>query len=188
MRYIFTILSFLRVLQVAAQSNSTSILKDKFSDSSGELVIYAQVRIDSLNLRTASDLDGNYTLKDVPLGTHRLTAQMFGFQKVKKTAVQEIGLIDFTLQEKVQSLDAVVISMGSEKEKKENSEEAVRVTEPKEVKLQSADFGEVIAKTEGINVQQEGGLGSNTLDGLLDDQIRFFMTAYCSISFAMHSV
>lgn len=70
-----------------------------------------------------------------------------------------------------------MISAESAKGRKENSAEAVDVIETKEVKLQSADLREVMAKTEGISVQRAGGLGSNTrfaLNGLSNDQLRFF--------------
>lgn len=58
------------------------------------------------------------------------------------------------------------------------SAEAVQVVDTTRAQQQSADLGEVLARVQGIGVRREGGLGSNvrfTLNGLTDDQVRFFM-------------
>src|SRR5262249_46315399 len=54
----------------------------------------------------------------------------------------------------------------------------VHVVETETARRQSADLGEVLARTQGVGVQRSGGLGSETrfsLNGLTDDQIRFFL-------------
>lgn len=63
-------------------------------------------------------------------------------------------------------------------ERLRQSAQAVKIIETKETKRQAADMGEVLARTEGVSVQRSGGLGSSTrlsLNGLTDDQIRFFL-------------
>lgn len=60
----------------------------------------------------------------------------------------------------------------------EESAQAVTVVETKEAKKQSADMGEVLRRTQGVAIRRSGGLGSSTrfsLNGLYDDQIRFFV-------------
>ncbi|MBX2810777.1 MAG: TonB-dependent receptor [Myxococcales bacterium] len=59
-----------------------------------------------------------------------------------------------------------------------NSSRAIQIVPLEEVHLESADLGEVLARTQGISVQRTGGLGSDaqiTLNGLTRDQIRFFI-------------
>lgn len=58
------------------------------------------------------------------------------------------------------------------------SAEAVQVLETQEAKRHTQDLGEVLARTQGVGVQRSSGLGSDTrvsLNGLIDDQIRFFL-------------
>lgn len=58
------------------------------------------------------------------------------------------------------------------------SAQAVHVVETERAKRQAADLGELLARTQGIGVRRGGGLGSGTrfsLNGLTDDQIRFFL-------------
>jgi len=175
-----------------AQSRQTYSIQGRVLNQYGESLPFASVVIDSLNKGASANMDGNYTLKNVPPGTHRISIQMIGFQKQEKTiTVKDESLtgIDFTLKEKVQSLREVTISVESEKQKLENSAKAVDVIETKEIKLQSADMGEVIAQNQGVNVRRSGGLGSGTrfsLNGLTDDQVRFFLDGI-PLSFAGYS-
>ncbi|WP_394842168.1 TonB-dependent siderophore myxochelin receptor MxcH [Pendulispora brunnea] len=58
------------------------------------------------------------------------------------------------------------------------SAQAVKVIELEQAQRESADLGEVLARSGGISVRRGGGLGSGTrlsLNGLTDDQIRFLV-------------
>lgn len=60
----------------------------------------------------------------------------------------------------------------------EQSAEAVSVIETRSASRESADLGEVLARTRGVAVRRDGGLGSDarfSLNGLDGDQIRFFL-------------
>lgn len=63
-------------------------------------------------------------------------------------------------------------------EEKRQSAQAVKIVEIREARSQSADLGQVLARQEGVEVRRTGGLGSTArfaLNGLADDQIRFFL-------------
>lgn len=75
-------------------------------------------------------------------------------------------------------VDVQVHGRLSDAEKLQQSPEAVNVVETKHAKLQTVDLGEVLARTQGVVVRRDGGLGSSarfSLNGLYDDQIRFFL-------------
>ncbi|MEN0062351.1 MAG: TonB-dependent receptor [Myxococcota bacterium] len=58
------------------------------------------------------------------------------------------------------------------------SAEAVTVVRTDKAQTQSADLGEVLARTQGVVVRRSGGLGSDvrfSLNGLTGDQVRFFV-------------
>lgn len=66
----------------------------------------------------------------------------------------------------------------NEAERLRNSAEAVTVIETREAKKETADLGEVLARTQGLGVRRLGGLGSSaniSLNGLQGDQIRYFV-------------
>lgn len=77
-----------------------------------------------------------------------------------------------------EAVDVQVVGKLSEVERLQQSAEAVNVIDTKRAKQQSADMGEVLARTQGVAVRRDGGLGSTArfaLNGLYDDQIRFFL-------------
>lgn len=66
----------------------------------------------------------------------------------------------------------------SESQRLQQSAEAVKVIDTRRAQQQSADLGEVLARSQGIAVRRSGGLGSDarlSLNGLYDDQIRVFL-------------
>jgi TonB family protein len=72
----------------------------------------------------------------------------------------------------------VTVRGTSEAERRRQSAEAVTVIETEQARRESADMGEVLARTQGVGVRRTGGLGSGTrfsLNGLTDDQVRFFL-------------
>lgn len=72
----------------------------------------------------------------------------------------------------------VTVRGPSEAERHRQSAEAVTVVEMDRVKRETSDMGEVLARTQGVGVRREGGLGSATrfsLNGLAGDQVRFFL-------------
>ncbi|UQA63135.1 TonB-dependent siderophore myxochelin receptor MxcH [Polyangium aurulentum] len=72
----------------------------------------------------------------------------------------------------------VMVRGPSEADRLRRSAQAVHVLETEQAQRQTADLGEVLARSEGVGVRRGGGLGSNarlSLNGLTGEQIRFFL-------------
>jgi len=72
----------------------------------------------------------------------------------------------------------VTVQGAPEVERLRQSARAVHVVETEAAQKRTADLGEVLARTQGVGLRRAGGLGSSTrfsLNGLTDDQIRFFL-------------
>lgn len=72
----------------------------------------------------------------------------------------------------------IVVQGQSAADRLRESARAVHVVELDEAKRQSSDLGEVLARSPGVAVRREGGLGSESqlsLYGLSDDQVRVFL-------------
>ncbi len=72
----------------------------------------------------------------------------------------------------------IVVVGQSEADRLRESAQAVTVVEITTQKRQSADLGEVLARTQGVGVRRAGGLGSESrfsLNGLDGEQVRFFL-------------
>ncbi|AKF08629.1 TonB-dependent receptor domain-containing protein [Sandaracinus amylolyticus] len=74
--------------------------------------------------------------------------------------------------------DDVVVSATSEADELAQSADSVRIVAIDEVRAQSADMGEVLARSEGVSVRRSGGLGSTArlcIHGICDSGIRYFL-------------
>lgn len=63
-------------------------------------------------------------------------------------------------------------------ERLRRSSDAVTVVDTKKAREQTNDLGEVLARTQGVTLRRDGGLGSTArfaLNGMTDDQVRFFL-------------
>jgi vitamin B12 transporter len=72
----------------------------------------------------------------------------------------------------------VTVQGSTAAQRRRRSAEAVKVLELDKARRESADMGEVLARTQGVSVRRQGGIGSTTrfsLAGLTDEQIRFFI-------------
>lgn len=78
----------------------------------------------------------------------------------------------------LRSAERVEIVDKSDAQKQRESARAITVIETRQARERSADLGEVLSRTEGVQVRRSGGLGSDarfSLNGLYDEQIRFFL-------------
>ncbi|MEL6974453.1 MAG: TonB-dependent receptor plug domain-containing protein [Bacteroidota bacterium] len=154
-------------------------IKGRLAGENTGALAYANVFIKELGLGAVSDDNGYFHLQNVPLGTHTLTVKILGFVEQERTLDLSGNLngIDFLLKEETRNLDEVVVKGKSNAQKLQESAQSVTVVKTETVKLQTADLGEVMAKTEGVSVQRGGGLGSGirfSINGLSGDQVRFF--------------
>ncbi|MEM8506878.1 MAG: carboxypeptidase-like regulatory domain-containing protein [Bacteroidota bacterium] len=173
------VLMSLFIMQSVA-SQKSYIIKGKITNESDQSLPFVTVFVEGLGIGTVSDETGNYLLKSVPEGTHTLSVSLLGYQSIRQTVNVTRGNlynVNFKLAEATQKLDEVVVQGKSNAQKLKESAQAVTVVRTETVKLQTADLGDIMAKTEGVSVQRAGGLGSNirfSLNGLSGDQIRFF--------------
>jgi vitamin B12 transporter len=75
-------------------------------------------------------------------------------------------------------MEVRVVGKRRRAENLQQSAEAVNVVSTRKARRETADLGEVLARTQGVAVRRSGGLGSDarfSLNGLYDDQIRFFL-------------
>ncbi len=192
-------MTFLYIIPGKAQDRPY-VLNGKVNDVQGNPLAFAIVGIDSLQLTTTTDSSGKYQLIDVPAGAHLVTVFSPGFMRGEERIVageKSVIVLHFTLKEEaeVQELNEITIVGESEKEKLKNSAKAVDVIDTKEARLQSSDMGDLLAGTQGVSVRRSGGLGTSSrfsLNGLTDDQIRFFLDGipleFCGYTFGLSNV
>ena len=166
-----------------AQAQITSVeysITGRITDKEGKAIPFATVQILNFTKGATADADGVFVIEDVAKGEYNLLVKSLGYLAKSidiKLDKKPLFKIDIILEEDARELDGVIVTAMSEKETLELSAQAVDVIETREVKLRTADLGEVLAQTQGVSIQRSGGLGSDSrlsLNGLSGDKIRFF--------------
>ncbi|MEQ6118100.1 TonB-dependent receptor [Reichenbachiella sp. MALMAid0571] len=169
-----------RLAGFEALTQPTSSLIGKVRDSQGEPIPGITVVLKETRQGAITDGQGKFSIPDIKAATYTIEVSGVSFEKQVFTLTFKEGdklTRSIILKENTTEMDEVVVTAESEGRALKLSAKSVQVIETREVKLQSADLGEVMAKSEGISVQRAGGLGSNTrfaLNGLSGDKVRFF--------------
>lgn len=131
-------------------------------------------------LQTRTDAAGRFRFEGLRHGGYRILAgsAAIGHAEAQVT-VEPGGTTEPTLAllHAEEALEVTVVGR-TEAEKLRESARAVHVIETEKDKRRTADLGEVLARTHGVAVRRDGGLGSDArfaLNGLEGDQIRFFL-------------
>lgn len=95
-------------------AGSTGKVSGRVTDgTTGEGLPFANVFIDGTSIGAASDIDGYYTLLNVPPGLHNITASIVGYQKQTTTEVRVnvdfTTNLDFELSSGSIEMDAVIV-------------------------------------------------------------------------------
>lgn len=91
-----------------AQANSSRIVTGKVTDASGEALIGLTVKVAGTSAATATDIDGNYSIK-VPASGSELEFSYIGYQTVKQP-ISGKDKIDIVMRDNTKLLDEVVVT------------------------------------------------------------------------------
>lgn len=181
----FTIKSFYLLLvllvfpiSVIAQKES---LSGKISFKDGNPVAYAVVSIDEGNIYAETNDNGEFELKGMAFGKYTVEVKSIEITDFKTTLDFTTSKRKFAItvdKSKAYDLDEMVISVKTEKRELETKGFAVNVIEMKEASLMSLQTNELLDRTAGVKIRQDGGLGSRinyNLNGLSGNAIRIFI-------------
>jgi len=159
-KILLTVLLFLICNAANAQM---ARLSGKVSDEHSNPVEGATVRIKELNRSSITDAAGRYELKSIGAGSYTLLIS--SLETEPKSMNLKVERSDLVLNVSVKAsgareLNQVSIEGKTEKKKIETSGFAVNVIEPKEASLRSIQTNELLDRSVGVRVRQNGGLGS----------------------------
>ena len=167
-----------------------------FSD--GTPVSFANVFIPAIQKHALSTEEGRYEITGVPYGTHQVEISSIEIEKGRYTVKVDGAAVtgNFVLKQADASmLKEVVVEGKTEKREIETSGFAVNVIETKAAALQSVQTNDLLNRTAGVRVRQNGGLGSAVnynLNGMSGNSVRIFIdglpiSTYGS-SFSLNSI
>ena len=91
----------------------TGTISGRVLTDGGQPLPAAQVSIAALNIGVLGQQNGNFTIQNVPVGTHQLTAQRLGYRSATQDVTVTAGgttTLNFTLSEEALQLDALVVT------------------------------------------------------------------------------
>lgn len=175
----------------------TATIKGKVTDEKGGVVSHVIIRLPQADLMAISDEKGAFELKRVPFGECEIVASSLEIEgrQIKLQVSKSHHDLDVTVKRAVHDLDEVRVVQKTEKREIETRGFAVNVIEVGEIATRNFQTNELLDRTAGIRVRQNGGLGSQVnynLNGMSGGSVRVFidgipMSTYGS-SFSLNSI
>ena len=142
--------------------------------SEGTLLEFASVGLRNTTIGTSTDLNGHYSLQNIPYGKYEVLVSIIGFQPVsKKLEVNSESIrLDFELKESATALEEVVVSGTMQEISKLESAVPVEVYSPQFFKANpTPSIFESLQNVNGVrpqlncNVCNTGDIHINGLEG-----------------------
>lgn len=175
----FIFIFFLAVFGFSdALAQELAILSGKITSSDGHPVAQASLAIEGTSYGTYSNDNGSYRL-ELPEGTYTVVASFIGYESQKKS-VRLTGkkTVDFILKEETVALKDVEVYAKSKSQKLREGAFAVNALDVKPVVNSLSNLNELVNRTSGVKVRQEGGVGSDydlSINGMSGNSVRYFI-------------
>ncbi|KAA0992849.1 TonB-dependent receptor [Dyadobacter aurulentus] len=130
---------------------------------------------------TTTDADGLYKLSDVKTGNYTIEISGVGFTTITQTVSVKRGkplTLDFTMQESETDLNEVQVVGKTQTQEIRELAFAVNAIETKQFANTTADLNQVLNRSAGVRIREQGGLGSNfnfSINGLSGKAVKYFI-------------
>ena len=102
------------MLSLDSLAQQQGIIRGKVISEAGAPMPFVNVGIRKLSLGGTTDAEGNFSIRNIPMGEHLMTASFVGYEPISQsvgiTPQAPIGVLDFVLKESPESLGEVVVS------------------------------------------------------------------------------
>jgi outer membrane receptor protein involved in Fe transport len=196
---LFNSIRLIALLLIIVSSNKflaqdTGNINGKITDQQNQPVAFANVLIIGTTIGAASDVEGNYTISNVPAGTHDLRASAVGYRAVVVSITVTAGgtlTQNFTLVADILNLEGVVVTGTITPRTKLESTVAISTLSAKEIEQASPrSTTEVLRYVPGFTrVESSGGeVNQNiTMRGILGVEYVMFMENELPVFPTMHT-
>lgn len=170
----------LACFNLKAQKKSHT-LSGQVVDESGEGVPFATISIPETNRGTAADINGEFSLTGLPATSLVVKVESVGYQDRMIQFTRE--MLNKTnhriiLKKSEIQMEQVVVSGKSEAFKTREKAYSVAALDARKFKSSNIDVGNMLRRVSGVNIREEGGLGSDfkfSINGLSGKRVKFFI-------------
>ncbi|MTG98021.1 TonB-dependent receptor plug domain-containing protein [Myroides sp. BIT-d1] len=174
----FAVISVLFHLNLHAQTAVGSI-KGVVLDENSLPAIGATVMIDKTTTGTATNEQGEFVLQS-NLGSTTITVNYIGYKPYSKTIAVKEGTqsLRIKLEQDLAVLNDVVITAKSKVTSLKEEAFTVNAIDMKQLANSTMDLNQILNKTSGIKIRQQGGVGSDynfSINGMSGKAVKFFI-------------
>lgn len=183
MKYLYLISFFFLSCYASAQTSAAlpvATVKGKIHFEGGDGVEHVTVRLRNSKTATMSDAKGSFELSNVPYGPQEILITSVEIQPrtVKLHVSKSSHHLAVLVNKAILDLSEVQVTHRTEKKEIETQGFAVNVIETKDVATRNFQTNEMLDRTVGVRVRQNGGLGSAVaynLNGMSGESVRIFI-------------
>lgn len=140
----------------------------------------AKIKLQGTTTETATDDNGQFKFTKLANGSYEVLVSSLGYLSKKQTITLPQTNEPFTivLQEDAKQINSVRVEGKSIAKKIQESGFSVNIIEAKQYANINADVNQILNRSTGIKIREQGGLGSNyslSLNGLSGNQVKFFI-------------
>ncbi len=180
MKYFIRIflLLFVCLRPVIAVSQNSVAMSGIITDKQGIPLPLVAVAINGTSAGTYTDDNGAYSLRVHP-GEIAVVVSSIGYKTIKKTVViHHDKTLNFTLEEDAVTLNSVEVYGKSQTQKMREGALSLNPLDVKPVINSLNSLNDLVNRTAGIKVREEGGVGSDfdlSINGLSGNSVRYFL-------------
>jgi outer membrane receptor protein involved in Fe transport len=175
---VFGVLLWILSFQARAQNTSLSGYVKTERDVA---IPGASVKIKDSGLGTTTNNDGFFSISNVKPGNYTLQVSAVGHKDISQVVTIKTGkqpAINFKLPESQTDLNEVKVFGKTETQEVKEQAFTVNAIETKQFANTTADLNQVLNRTAGVKVREEGGMGSDfnfSINGLSGKAVKFFI-------------
>lgn len=163
-------------LSLTAQDKVT--LRGKVTDRQGMPLSPVTIAVKGTTSGTYTDESGFYTLMVTP-GRQTLLLSFLGYESLQATfELQGDSTLNFMMEESSVTLGTVEVYGKTRSQKARESALAINAFDVKPVINSLQNLNELVNRTAGVKVREEGGVGSDfdlSINGLSGNSVRYFI-------------
>lgn len=175
------LIALLCCFSVLANAQGLGSIRGTLKSKSGEGVPALTVRLQATTLGAASDVKGEFSLKNVAPGAYTLLVTGLGYKPAERAVAVVAGretVVSLTVEET--SVDMAGVTVVGRTEVQEANRQAFNVTALDATKLYNTtlDIAGALDRVAGVRVRESGGVGSNfnlSLNGFSGNHVRYFI-------------
>ncbi|MCE7043165.1 TonB-dependent receptor [Dyadobacter sp. CY312] len=179
MRPVFTIVLILFSASLSFAQNG--IIRGRVTSDGKTAVSFATIHVAKSSLAATTDEAGRYEIKNVPFGHHTLVVSSLEIHlhesKLHVQKAEQTHNISVKLKDANNLLEVQVVGK-TEKKELETQGFAVTIIETKEASLRNLTTNELLDRSVGVRVRQNGGVGSRVeynLNGMSGSAVGLFL-------------